>query len=75
MVRVAVRGPVRQRCLTQGQPRMQRLREFDGVALTADMHVEDRRGCAEQVIVNRRDLDAVVDQPFHHRADLILGQH
>ena len=54
---------------------MQRLREFYGVAVTADMHVKDRRGCAEQVIVNGRDFYALVDQPFHHRADLVLGQH
>ncbi len=54
---------------------MQRLREFDGVALAADMHVEHGRGGPQQVIVNGRDFDSVVDQAFHYRADLILGQH
>src|SRR5271168_230490 len=39
------------------------------------MHVEDRGGSAQQVVVNRRDLDAIVREAFHHGADLSVGEH
>ena len=46
-----------------------------GIAVTADMHVEGRRVGAQQMVVDRRDFEAVLDQLGHDRIDLGLKQH
>jgi hypothetical protein len=42
--------------------------------MPADMHVERGRSCAQQMIVNRRDIEAAVEQPRHDWIDLGLQQ-
>ena len=37
--------------------------------MSSDMHVERRRICAQQVIVNGGDLKPAFDQLRHHRVD------
>ena len=39
------------------------------------MHVEGRRTAAQQVIVDRGDVEAVLDQLRHHGLDLGFQQH
>ena len=46
-----------------------------GIAVAADMHVERCGIGAQQVVVNRRDLDAAVDHFGHDRIDLGFQQH
>ena len=48
---------------------------FDRVAVPADVHVEGRRVGAQQMIVDRGDVEAALDQLGHHRIDLGLQQH
>ena len=50
-------------------------RQFHGVAVAADMHVEGRRAAAQQVIVHGGDFEAVLDQLGHHGVDLGFEQH
>jgi hypothetical protein len=54
---------------------VQRRRERGRVAVTEDVHVQRRGLGTQQVVVQRSDLDAVLLQLLHHRADLVLGQH
>ena len=46
-----------------------------GIAVAADVHVEGRGRGAQQVIVDRGDLEPVLDQLGHHRVDLGFEQH
>ena len=39
------------------------------------MHVHRHHVGPQQVVVDRRDLDAARQQPLHHRIDLVLGEH
>jgi hypothetical protein len=50
-------------------------RELHRIAVAAHVHVERRGSAAQDVIVDRRDLDPVLDQLRHHRVDLGLQQH
>jgi hypothetical protein len=45
------------------------------IAVTSDVHVEGCRAAAQHVIVDGRDLDAVLDQLGHDGIDLGLEQH
>src|ERR1035441_2724973 len=58
-----------------GQSRPERLGQLHGIAVPAHVHVEHRRGGSEQMIVDGVDLDAALNQPFHHGADFVLGEH
>ena len=51
---------------------MNRGGHFNRVTMSPDMQIEGRRGCAEQVIMNRRDFEAAIDQFRHDRIDLGL---
>ena len=53
---------------------MQGFRELDRIAMTAHVHVEHRDRGTQEVIVNRRDPDAPLDQPFHDGTDLAVAQ-
>ena len=39
------------------------------------VHVEDARLLPEEVVVQRGDLEAVVEQRRHHRIDFVFGEH
>ena len=43
--------------------------------MAADMHIEGRRTAAQHVIVDRGDLEAVLDQRGQHRIDFGFQQH
>ena len=43
--------------------------------MAANMHVERQGSAAQDVIVHRGDLEAVLDQLGHDRIDLGLEQH
>ena len=43
--------------------------------MAADVHVERRGAAAQQMIVDRGDLEAAFDQLDHHRIDFGLEQH
>jgi len=49
--------------------------ELLGIAVATDMHVERRWARAQQMVVNRRDLQAVLDHLGHDRIDLSFEQH
>src|SRR5947209_6177371 len=40
-----------------------------------DVHIEDARGLKEEVIVERRNLEAVVEESRHHRVYLVFEQN
>jgi hypothetical protein len=50
-------------------------RELFRIAVATDMHVEGRRTCPQQVVVDRRDLQAVLDHFRHDGVDLSFEQH
>ena len=52
-----------------------RSRQIGGVAHPVHVHVEDARLLPEEMVVQRGDLEPVVEQRRHHRVDLVLGQH
>ncbi len=54
---------------------MQRLSQLDRVAVTSDVHVENRHGRSQQMIVDRGDLNPIGNQSLHDRADLGVREH
>ena len=51
------------------------LAERGDAALAADVHEEDVRLVEEEVVVERRHLEAVVEQRAHRRVHLVLEEH
>ena len=66
---------VRTRCLGKSQGIMNYLCYFHGVALGRNVQVHYPGLLAEQVIVQRRNLNATLLQLAHYRTDLVLGKH
>ncbi len=54
---------------------MDRGRKLGRRAVTADVHVHHVRGLVQQMVVERRLLDAAFLELREHRADLVLEQH
>ena len=49
-------------------------RQIRRAAVTVHVHVEHARLVPEEVVVQSRNLEAVVEQRGHHRIDLVLRQ-
>jgi len=65
-------GGRRERRLAQRQRVADGLGHLDGIAMSAEMHVESQRLGAEQVIVERCDFNATFEELGHYWADLGL---
>jgi hypothetical protein len=50
-------------------------REFVGFAFATDVHEIDLRLVVEEVVVQRRDAHARVEQGAHHRVHFVLHEH
>src|SRR5262249_48116844 len=50
-------------------------RELHRIAMPADMHVVSRRVAAQNVVMNSRDLDSVLDQLGHDWSNLGVEQY
>ena len=53
---------------------MQQRRQLDRIALSQHMHVHREGPVAQQMVVQRRHLDAAREQLRHDRVHLLLGQ-
>lgn len=49
--------------------------QCDGITFAIDVHVEGAGARTEQMVVQRRDVDVLLFQLFHHGTDFIFGQH
>src|SRR6267154_1448914 len=65
----------RQRGLAFGKACAQRGGELDGVAAAVEVHVHGCGRGAQQMVVQRRDLDAALDEFLHHGVDLFMQEH
>src|SRR5262249_21612998 len=54
---------------------MERVREFYGIAMPADVHVEGKRLRTQNVVVDGGDFESVLDRRCHYRSDLALKQN
>ena len=63
------------RRLAFGKCRADGSRQFDRIAVTADMHVEGGRTGAQQVVMDCGDVEAVLDHLRHDGFDLGFQQH
>lgn len=58
-----------------GQRRVDGCCDLHGIALTAYVHVKRCGARSQQMVVDRGDAQAAIEQLFHHRVDLGLDQH
>src|SRR3989440_10418752 len=65
----------RERRLTGLQRLDDRARQLGWITVAADMHVECRRVATKDMIVDRRDLQAILNQHGHDGVDLGLEKH